>query len=635
MKQALAGILATWSVCVSMAFAQEDGAPEPSAVGGVPSAAIEFERFHFDHVIEANGEYEVTSDLVLKPLTEQAVKGAAQLPLPFREDVSSLDIIHAYTQKSDGRRIDVAADRIMLMSAPFVAQAPVFSTIKMKVVIFPDVAVGDRLFVKAKIKMREPDFPGQFASSHVLARATIYRDVRLSFTYPRAVRLRFDARQLTEQPETQQDGRVNRSWTFANFEAQPVQPGSVDRWDYDPRLIASTFPDWKTLAASYEDRAKPMSQPSAAVRAKADEITKGLTDPRAQAKALYEWVALNIRYVGVYLGAGGFVPHSAGDVLTNRYGDCKDHVVLLEALLAAKGIESSAVLIHSAPRFEPSALPVPGQFNHAITWIPSLNLYLDSTSRYLQFGVLNEPLYDKPILRTRGGTTLERSPKPTARGRSVSSQLSVIVAADGNASGEQSVTGTGSAAAMIRARLATIDSSQAQRGFLSAMLRSAGLVGTAEVSKDDATVLDDDYSFRIKFQANDWFNTASDGAFLIPSGWFSPTRIANAQSRLGRPPERVNEACGPITVEERAKLDLPASIKIGALPKPVKFIEPAVTYEAMYELSGSSIVATRKIVLLAEHGSCTPTEMAAHRRMADVVRKDLRTQVVYTVRPES
>jgi hypothetical protein len=55
----------------------------------------------------------------------------------------------------------------------------------------------------------------------------------------------------------------------------------------------------------------------------------------------------NIRYLGIDVGAGGFVPHDAQSILDNRYY-CKDHVVMLEALPAAAGIDSSPALINQA-----------------------------------------------------------------------------------------------------------------------------------------------------------------------------------------------------------------------------------------------------------------------------------------------
>jgi transglutaminase-like putative cysteine protease len=55
--------------------------------------------------------------------------------------------------------------------------------------------------------------------------------------------------------------------------------------------------------------------------------------------------------VAVWLGNGGYVPHDAATILENGYGDCKDHVALLGALLKAKGIASEPVLINSGNRY--------------------------------------------------------------------------------------------------------------------------------------------------------------------------------------------------------------------------------------------------------------------------------------------
>jgi transglutaminase-like putative cysteine protease len=45
------------------------------------------------------------------------------------------------------------------------------------------------------------------------------------------------------------------------------------------------------------------------ITALAQDLTKGATTEREKIKRLYHWVAQNIRYVGIYLGAGGVVPH--------------------------------------------------------------------------------------------------------------------------------------------------------------------------------------------------------------------------------------------------------------------------------------------------------------------------------------
>ena len=79
----------------------------------------------------------------------------------------------------------------------------------------------------------------------------------------------------------------------------------------------------------YHANAAPKAAVTDRIRALALNLTTGLTGEREKARALYDWVSRNIRYVAVTLGSGGYVPHSADEVLANEYGDCKDHVVLL------------------------------------------------------------------------------------------------------------------------------------------------------------------------------------------------------------------------------------------------------------------------------------------------------------------
>ena len=162
--------------------------------------------------------------------------------------------------------------------------------------------------------------------------------------------------------------------------------------------------DYSGVANIYADMFKDKTDSDAGNRRlSGTSFTAGIQDRRGQAKALYEWVSAHIRYVNIVLGAGGYKPHKAADVLKNGYGDCKDHVMLLEALLAAKGIKSSPVLIRAGVNlYKLPPAPSPFVFDHLITYMPEFQLYLDSTARYAPFGVL-------PSYRCRqGGADGER-----------------------------------------------------------------------------------------------------------------------------------------------------------------------------------------------------------------------------------
>jgi hypothetical protein len=73
---------------------------------------------------------------------------------------------------------------------------------------------------------------------------------------------------------------------------------------------------------------------------------------------------------------------------------------LLEALLRAVGIESSPALINAQRTYILPKLATTGVFDHVITYVLSLDLFLDSTSRFAPMGSLLNSDMQKRIVIT-------------------------------------------------------------------------------------------------------------------------------------------------------------------------------------------------------------------------------------------
>jgi tetratricopeptide (TPR) repeat protein len=166
-----------------------------------------------------------------------------------------------------------------------------------------------------------------------------------------------------------------------------------------PDVLISSFRTWDEVGRWYQSLQQEKITLSPEIKAKAEELTKGLADSDAKLRAIYNYVSLRYRYVGIAFGLGRYQPHSAAEILSNQFGDCKDKHTLLAALLSAVGIQAYAALINSRMAVD-ADVPSPGQFDHVVSVIAIGNtlFWMDTTSEVAPLGYLLVQLRGKPAL---------------------------------------------------------------------------------------------------------------------------------------------------------------------------------------------------------------------------------------------
>ncbi len=162
------------------------------------------------------------------------------------------------------------------------------------------------------------------------------------------------------------------------IEREDYSPGfeSIAPWigvTYFPTTSSNpmlhSLKDWAAVSHWLSGFMDPPAEPTALVRAKAAELTSGAKTEMDKIRAIAAF-AQQTNYVEVAMNitkGGGYTPHSAEQVLTRNYGDCKDKAGLMRALLKASGIDAYTIVIFSGDReFVHPQWPSPNQFNHAI-----------------------------------------------------------------------------------------------------------------------------------------------------------------------------------------------------------------------------------------------------------------------------
>jgi hypothetical protein len=136
-----------------------------------------------------------------------------------------------------------------------------------------------------------------------------------------------------------------------------------------PSAGGQAIQNWPQLAQLAAGIIEPRMVVAVEVKAKAEAIVAGKITRWERIRALAEFVQREISYLAVILDKdylAGYRPHFAGDVLQNRYGDCKDKAALLVAMLRAVGEGGYVVLVAAGnPKAVEPSWPS-ARFNHTI-----------------------------------------------------------------------------------------------------------------------------------------------------------------------------------------------------------------------------------------------------------------------------
>lgn len=212
--------------------------------------------------------------------------------------------------------------------------------------------------------------------------AVVYPDNwELHFRVPKLEHERVDNADPTGKPPI--DGFRSTAFVMRNVkhvESDRSQPGFSDVYDY---LLVSNKKTYNEIGKWWWNLVQEQLIVDEPIRKKVAELTKGLTKPDAKVAAIHNYVVKNTRYLHVGLGIHGWKPYRTSTCFRNRYGDCKDKASLLKVMLEEAGIKANLVLVRTrrlgTVDESPASMHI---FNHAITYVPSMDLYLDGTAEF-------------------------------------------------------------------------------------------------------------------------------------------------------------------------------------------------------------------------------------------------------------
>ncbi len=598
---------------------------------GLAELFTRYSHYFVTYSINDDGSFVESHNWGKTILKERAVEYSKQASVTYSTSIQKADVVEAYTRKADGRRIDVPKSNYQIeVNSGKDKDSPVYSDRTTMTVVFPDVALGDTVVLSYRITHKEPIFPGHFSAIMTYPSQAAFDDARVHIDWPSSLWAQYEARGLTETARNEENGRKTIEWAYRN--EHPMRSKRRDYSVYDaekePGFSFTTFKSHEEIAVAYGLRARPKAVVTERIRKLADEISKDEKTVHGQARSLYDWVATNINYAGNCIGIGAVVPRDMDFVLDNRIGDCKDHATLLEALLAAKGIESKQALINAGNSYRLHKIPVVSMVNHVINYIPALDLYVDSTSETTPFGMLPFSSAGKPVLLVDGSKTTAKTPSLSPGTNSQHMKTVIRVGQDGSMEGEVEVSLKGMFAVDARTRLRHFPKAEEEE-LVKNVFQGMGYIGSGEFFKDDPKALLDTFHYKAKFSVDDFLQLPGAGAFGIRPVFFSEAPIDRFLGAAVDPIEPVDVACSNGTSTEEYTYHLPRNVKILSLPKDFSIKNDFLSYQASYRRQGNVLKVKRVFEDNTIGNVCSPAVFQVYKKFAAEVVQNVRVQVVY------
>ena len=591
-----------------------------------PIPAVIIKALKGDTIVEPDGSYTTMTHAETLATNESAEHNIAQHRVEYSESMETAEVLEAFTRKVDGRTLAVDQTQIFPQAPPGSPRVPMFNDRKQKVIVFPNVSAEDTVVYTIK-QTRKAPFAEQFFFGGVFLRGVAFEDVRVNIALPKEMAAHVQVQGVEHQVEESGEG-ITHKFFYRNPRPPVTGSAALSPWDTEPHYIVSTFPDYGAVAGAYRSWPPGKAAVTPRIEALADEITAGVFDRREQAHKIYDWVSTHIRYVAVFLGNGGYEPHEAAKILENGYGDCKDHVVLIEALLKARGIASLPVLADTGNRYRAPEAATPALFNHVLSYLPEFDIYADSTVGMAPFGTLPITEYGKPVaIATEPGAPLAILPLVASEENEEKLQTMAQLMADGTVSGQSTTVASGPFGVKLRQLAASVEMGGPER-WAESYFKSLGWPGKASFQfEPPRDHLAPSYAFSASFELEARPEFLDGKAFELPAGIRMLVRPGEFLLGPWTLPKTAPTPCFSGHQIEELSLTLPPGRDIESLPRGKTIENPYLRYQSDWRRDGQVVTVRREMTVKLPVAVCRDEIREQLAKVIAEIRGDYRAEI--------
>ncbi len=570
---------------------------------------------------------------------ELGVRQFARLNFDYNRCFQSIEIPLVRITHPSGGTADILPSAITDQPNPAVVNAPAYQDVRVKSVRILGLEPNDILEYRVITTTTHHPLAPDFWLDHSFDRTGVVSQEIFELDLPAAPNIQVHVNPDTPANPTEKSGEGDATrnlyrWQRSATSTQENTPSdSAKKSDVkEADVVVSTFGIWTMLSVrlaerlqpgavpleeinSYEEQTKELSRKpeiTPAIGSKALEIAKSARTATGKLEAIYDFVSQKIASIELPLGATGFLPRPAEEILASGYATQEDKFVLFASLSSALQLRASAALTGFC---DSKALPRPSVFTHVLVsaTVGKSKFWLDPALEVAPFGMISPTPKKCALLLERFFYAMD---SVGHEWQTITTQFSFPAIQRVNV--EASLGEDGKLSAKVH---------YSMRGDNELLLRVAFHQSLKDRWKELAQLLSISDGFRgqvTSVTASDPYATKEpftvDYEITQPTfvDWSKkPVRIPALLPQLGLPDPPAKPAPGvaaspielgtPLEVETRMTLHLPHGTTVSA-PTGTSVQRDYATFASQYSAKGLTVTASRRINFLLRQ---VPADRAA------------------------
>ncbi len=322
-----------------------------------------------EETIELNrdGSYKDTEHYVME-IRKKGGRDLGEITIPYDRGFQKVKGIKAFIKTPDGKRHKYTS----IQDLDAYSGAAMYSDTRVRVVTMPNVVPGSVMEWQSTVWNKKSLIPGAFSFLFdCLADQIPIRKKQLALIVPKDMPLQFMNWHTAIRPEiTKFKDKVRYLWTIEYADAFEPEDYMPPADDFAQCVLISNINGWETIADWYWGLVTKNLKASRAMKETVKDLIAGKVTQGEKIQAITGYIQANFRYVSMSFGSNLVEPHPSDEVFGNKYGDCKDQVLVAMAMLKEAGITAYPALFADAGGVHPAnKLPMTGYFNHVILGI--------------------------------------------------------------------------------------------------------------------------------------------------------------------------------------------------------------------------------------------------------------------------